>query len=78
VQQLASGPGRLCQAFGIDLVANGSRIGTRVKVKGRTEKPNIACSRRIGISRATELEWRFYEVGSTFVSRRAPGTLKAK
>jgi DNA-3-methyladenine glycosylase len=69
VKKLASGPGRLCQAFGIDLSFNGERIGRRIKVKTGGAPPEIASSKRIGISRATHLEWRFYERTSPFVSR---------
>jgi len=68
IRTLTSGPGRLCQAFGIDLSFNGERIGRRIKVKTRNATPEIASSKRIGISRATHLEWRFYERGSPFVS----------
>ncbi len=69
VRKLASGPGRLCQAFGIDLKFNGARIGREIKVRGRSEERRVASSARIGISSATELEWRFYEEGNRFVSR---------
>lgn len=69
VVKLASGPGRLCDAFDIDLSFNGERIGHRIKVRPRVTVPNIASSRRIGISRDEHLEWRFYERGSAFVSR---------
>jgi len=69
IKKLASGPGRLCQAFGIDLSFNGERIGRRIKVHMRNTTPEIASSKRIGISRATHLEWRFYDSSSPFVSR---------
>jgi DNA-3-methyladenine glycosylase len=69
ITKLASGPGRLCQAFGIDLNDNGERIGRRIKVKPRKTSPQIGVSKRIGISRATDLDWRFYEHQSPFVSR---------
>jgi len=69
IRKLAGGPGRLCQAFGIDLSLNGERIGRQIKVKARRSTPEVASSRRIGISRDTALEWRFYERNSPFVSR---------
>lgn len=69
VRKLASGPGRLCEAFGIDSSFNGQRIGDRIKLKMRASPPKIASSKRIGISRAAELEWRFYEMDNPFVSR---------
>jgi DNA-3-methyladenine glycosylase len=70
ILKLASGPGRLCQAFGIDLSFNAERIGLQIKIKERRTTPEIAASRRIGISRARDLEWRFYDRTSTFVSIR--------
>jgi DNA-3-methyladenine glycosylase len=69
VRKLASGPGRLCDAFAIDLTFNGVRIGRKIRVKSRVDEPTIASSRRIGISKATELEWRFFEKDSRFVSK---------
>ena len=69
IKKLTSGPGRLCQAFGIDLTYNGERIGRRIKVQRGNGSPEIASSKRIGISRATHLEWRFYDRASPFVSR---------
>ncbi|MEW6209009.1 MAG: DNA-3-methyladenine glycosylase [Acidobacteriota bacterium] len=69
LRKLASGPGRLCQAFGIDLRLNGAKIGREIKVRGRSEERRVRSSARIGITSATELEWRFYEEGNRFVSR---------
>ena len=69
-RKLASGPGRLCQAFGIDLKFNGKPIGAEIKLKQRREPAQISSSTRVGISQATELEWRFYEAGNPFVSGR--------
>jgi len=69
IRKLASGPGRLCEAFGIDLSFNGERIGHRIKVKPPATAPIVVSSRRVGITRATHLEWRFYEQGSLFISR---------
>jgi DNA-3-methyladenine glycosylase len=69
LRRLASGPGRLCQAFGIDLNFNGQRIGRQIKLKERTVTPHVGVSRRIGISTATDLEWRFFDKESPFLSR---------
>jgi DNA-3-methyladenine glycosylase len=68
ITNLGSGPGKVCQAFGIDLSFTGKPIGKEVKVRARTSAPIILTSKRIGITRATDLEWRFYEAGSPFVS----------
>jgi DNA-3-methyladenine glycosylase len=69
IEQLASGPGRLCQAFDIGTVVNGKPIGREIRVRERSHKPEISSSRRIGITRAADLEWRFYETGNPFVSK---------
>jgi DNA-3-methyladenine glycosylase len=67
--RLACGPGRLCEAFAIDLTFNARPVGSEIKLRDRTMVPEIAAAPRIGISRATELEWRFYEAGNQYVSR---------
>jgi DNA-3-methyladenine glycosylase len=69
VRLLASGPGRLCAAFGIDLAMNGKPLGREIRLLRREAEPLISASSRIGITRATELDWRFYETGNPFVSR---------
>jgi DNA-3-methyladenine glycosylase len=69
VRQLTSGPGRLCAAFGIDLTMNGKPLGRDIHLLCREAAPQISASTRIGITRATDLEWRFYETGNPFVSR---------
>jgi DNA-3-methyladenine glycosylase len=78
LEELCSGPGKLTQALGITLADNGSDL-RRGPVRISTRDPRrleIAASRRIGITRATELEWRFSVVGSPFVSpgRRRTGS----
>jgi DNA-3-methyladenine glycosylase len=76
VVDLASGPGKLCAALGIDggddgaLVARG---GTRVVV-ARTSAPavgldEIAVGPRVGISVAVEVPWRYRIRASRHVSR---------
>jgi DNA-3-methyladenine glycosylase len=70
IRLLASGPGRLCAAFGIDLTLNGKPLGRDIHILSREAAPPISASPRIGITRATELDWRFYETGNPFVSRR--------
>ena len=68
-EKLASGPGKLCQAFGIGIELNGRPIGREIKLRSGKHAPIVAQSTRIGISRAVELEWRFFERGNRFVSR---------
>jgi DNA-3-methyladenine glycosylase len=72
VRGLCSGPGKLTQALGIGLHHNGIDLGEGpVTIAPRSadwELP-IAADRRIGITRAVELPWRFCASGSRFLSR---------
>ncbi|TKT69721.1 DNA-3-methyladenine glycosylase [Aquamicrobium sp. LC103] len=70
---LCSGPGRLCQALGIDGTMDALHLGRApfVLVPAATP-PRLVAGPRIGISRATEKPWRFGLAGSTFVSSRFP------
>ena len=70
---LARGPGRLCQAFGIDLAQNGERIGKSIRLKQSDHSAIVKTSRRIGITRDTHLEWRFFEDGNRFVTSAKTG-----
>jgi DNA-3-methyladenine glycosylase len=66
---LCSGPGKLCQALGIDMSFNWTEVGDRVNLySGKAGK--IISTRRIGITRATDLHWRFIEANNSYVSRR--------
>lgn len=68
---LGAGPGRLTRALGIDGGAHGSRF---LRSKGcgirRGEPLDIIAGPRIGISRATEVHWRFGDPASPSLSRR--------
>ena len=68
-KKLASGPGKLTQAFGVDLTFSGKPVGRQVKLRPREYTPEIAKSTRIGISKAKDLEWRFFEKDSVFASK---------
>jgi DNA-3-methyladenine glycosylase len=73
ITQLASGPGKLCQALGIDLRSNGEDLTapeSRIQVLETRSELKISKSFRIGITRATEKLWRFYAQSSPFVSWR--------
>ncbi len=70
IKLLASGPGRLCAAFGIDLSMNGQPLGREIHIGERESEPAISASPRVGLTRAADLDWRFYETGNPFVSRR--------
>jgi DNA-3-methyladenine glycosylase len=68
---LGAGPGRLTRAFGIDGSAHGKHF-LRSKTCAITpgEPPDIIAGPRIGISRATELHWRFGDATSPSLSRK--------
>ncbi len=71
---LCSGPGKLTQALGIELSHNGIDLSRGpVKIhprQGGWEQPDLIAGRRIGITKATELPWRFCLAGSEHISRR--------
>src|SRR4051812_31589625 len=78
---LCSGPGKLTQALGITLADNATSlvdgpIAVRERVAGR-RRPRILAGPRVGITRATDLPWRFCALGSRFVSRPWPPELRA-
>lgn len=73
--ELAKGPARLTQALGMTGAANGASLldpgssvslsmGTRVRLD-----PQVHRGPRIGITKATELPWRFWLAGEPSVSR---------
>lgn len=75
-RDLANGPGKACQAFGIDLAHNGISLQTemlylREATVGVEEQ--IVSGPRIGITKATELPWRFYLANHPCVSPAKPG-----
>ncbi len=74
LESLCSGPGKLTQALGIGLQDNGADlVDGPIRILARPERwrdPPISVDRRIGITKAVELPWRFTVTGSRFVSRR--------
>ncbi|MGH2913867.1 MAG: DNA-3-methyladenine glycosylase [Solirubrobacteraceae bacterium] len=72
-RELCSGPGKLTQALGIGLEVNGADLSAGpVVISPRPEAwrgVSIARDRRIGITRAVELEWRFCAADSRHLSR---------
>jgi DNA-3-methyladenine glycosylase len=75
VRELCSGPGKLTQALGIELEHDGtSLLALPFELTGREGEwldPGVVNGPRIGISRATELPWRFCAAESAFLSRSA-------
>jgi DNA-3-methyladenine glycosylase len=75
VRDLMRGPGRLCQALGIDLELDGIALLSDERLwlaappaAASRPKARIGTSKRIGITKAAERLLRFYERGNPFVS----------
>jgi DNA-3-methyladenine glycosylase len=72
---LTNGPGKLCQALGVDLeldgidLLSGDLAAGSLRLLPRRRAPRIERSARIGISEATDALLRFYVTGSAYVSR---------
>ena len=80
-EELCSGPGKLTQALDIDLSLNGtSLIDGPIRIEPRApgwEDPAIDIGRRIGITKAVDLDWRFCARGNRHVSRPWPPRARA-
>jgi DNA-3-methyladenine glycosylase len=72
VRGLCSGPGKLTQALGIALSDNGADLARGALVisgrSGRFSDPVVQRDRRIGITKAVELPWRFCLAASPYLS----------
>ena len=72
-RELCSGPGKLTQALGIELDDNGvdlQRGSIVISARSRAWRDvEVVADRRIGITHAAELPWRFTAAGNRFVSR---------
>lgn len=70
---VASGPGRLGQALGLRLEDDGMSLlrgAFRLHRAAEGERPpRLESGPRVGISKAVELPWRFYDANSQCVSR---------
>jgi DNA-3-methyladenine glycosylase len=72
-RSLCSGPGRLCQALGVTGDHDGLALDAPpFELHAREGVPEIATAPRIGITRGTELPWRYALVGSRYLSRPLP------
>jgi DNA-3-methyladenine glycosylase len=81
IEDLCSGPGKLTQALGVGLELNGVRLSEGpIRVLPRANgwsDPALVSSQRVGITKATDLPWRFSAAGSRFVSRPRPSQVTA-
>ncbi len=70
--ELANGPAKLCQAYGIDKTWNGHDLRQpplRLQLAEAVPPENIVVTPRIGISQAKDKPWRFYIKGNPYVSK---------
>jgi len=76
LEQLASGPARLCQALGIARAQNGAdvcdpggvlRIGAEAGFAGLA-RDRVAAGPRVGVSTGAQVPWRFWIAGNPSVS----------
>ena len=74
--RLAAGPGNLAQALGITLLDDGRDLisDPLLFVLAGPPCPVIWESTRIGLSKATEVPWRFFDPGSRSVSAHRRGS----
>jgi len=72
-RQLCSGPGKLCQAMAVTRAHDGLKIDAApFALAPPAHRPKLVTGPRIGISRGTDLPWRFGLAGSRFLSRPFP------
>lgn len=69
---LTNGPAKLCQALAIGKEQNGVDLSNgevRLIIAENSSASEIVATTRIGITRDTDIPWRFYVKDSLFVSR---------
>lgn len=70
--ELTNGPGKVCQALGIDRTMTGHDLSVApIQLFEKEPVPDelIGTSVRVGISKAVDLQRRFYLLGNPYVSR---------
>ncbi len=69
-RQLCSGPGKLCQALGINKALDHAPLDAPpFQIERAVPGPDIAIGPRIGITKGVDTPWRFGLRGSRFLSR---------
>jgi DNA-3-methyladenine glycosylase len=80
-EDLCNGPGKLTQALAIGLELNrSSLLDGPIRIEPRApgwEAPSIDVGKRIGITKAVDLDWRFCARGNRHVSRPWPARMHA-
>lgn len=70
VPLLCAGPGRLCQALGINRAHDGLALDRPpFQLRPRDHEPEIVAGLRVGITKAAEQPWRYGLAESPFLSR---------
>jgi len=73
VRRLCAGPGRLCEALGVDGAHNGLVLdGPPFRLEACPAAVEVAVGTRIGLTRGVDTSWRFGLAGSPYLSRRFP------
>ncbi len=71
VKGLCSGPGRLCQAMGLDRQYNGMNLSSpSLYIQQGAVPESIVTTTRVGISQGQQLPYRFYIAGNRWISRK--------
>jgi DNA-3-methyladenine glycosylase len=80
-EELCNGPGKLTQALAIGLELNRtSLLEGPIRIEPRApgwEAPELDVGRRVGITKAIDLDWRFCARGNRHVSRPRPPRVHA-
>lgn len=72
IEDLTSGPGKLCLAMGIDRSLNEADLSGKIiylEDRGK-KKEKIVSTNRIGVDQGKDKKWRFYLKDSRFISRK--------
>jgi DNA-3-methyladenine glycosylase len=67
--RLCSGPGKLCQALGIDITINDTMLDRPPYALSPAAPVPIVAGKRIGITKNAEAPWRFGIQGSRYLSK---------
>lgn len=73
VLSLTSGPGKLTEALKITTALNGVNMtdpNSELHIESGKKPERLIATHRVGITRATDKEWRFADPSSPYVSRR--------
>jgi DNA-3-methyladenine glycosylase len=79
--QLTNGPGKLCQALGIDAAMNGARLDRgrlRILAGDPVADVDVEVTPRIGITKAADWPLRFLVRGNPHISSGKPGVVKKR